>query len=66
MDKVDLDASVEELHEITGVPARVLRSETETEAIREQRAQQQQVQQALEVAQQGASAAKDASQAGLI
>lgn len=65
-DKVDLDASIEELHEIRGVPARVLRKEEEVEEIREQQAQQQQQQQALEMAQQGASAAKDASQAGLL
>jgi len=66
LDRIDIDASIEELHEIGGVPARVLKSLSDAEGARVQRAEAQQQQQALEVAQQGAAAAKDASQAGLI
>jgi hypothetical protein len=66
LDKVDFDAAVEELHDINNVPARLLRPDSETDTMRTQRQQQQQQQQMLDMAQQGASAAKDASAAGVL
>ena len=63
IDKFDADQAIDEYAKVTGVPPRVIRSDDAVQDIRQQRAQAQQLQQALEMAKTGASAAKDASQA---
>lgn len=63
LDKVDTDKIVDETWAITGAPVQVLRDDAEIKKIREQRAEQQAKLQQLQIAQAGAVAAKDASQA---
>ena len=54
------------LHEARGVPARILKSRDEAAQDAQARAQQQQMAQMMEMAQQGAGALKDAAQAGVL
>lgn len=65
-DAINLDAAIEAVHDAQGAPARMLRSDDERNAIRQQRAQQQQMAQAAAMApalKQGADAIKSAGQA---
>lgn len=63
MDIFDPDALAQLTAEVSGVPMPVLRSPDEVTALREQRAQQQQMAQMAEVAPQMAGAVKDIAQA---
>ncbi|WP_226779009.1 portal protein [Oceaniglobus trochenteri] len=63
-DNVDEDGAIQVLAEARGVPAGALRSIEDRKALREGRAKAQQAEQAMAVAQQGASIAKDAAAAG--
>ena len=63
MDIFDPDALAQLTAEVSGVPMPVLRSPDEVAALREQRAQQQQMAQMAEVAPQMAGAVKDIAQA---
>jgi len=65
LDKVDWDESVDEVAESLGVSPRILRDERDVAAIRQQRASQEQAQRLGQAALTAASAAKDASAAGL-
>ena len=58
MDIIDIDASVKELTDISGIPEKLLRPEDEVEEIRAARSQQQAVQQVLSTAQQAGEAGK--------
>ena len=60
IDNLNSDEAISEYEQLIGSPPRVTRGEDEVAAIRQQRAQQQQAAQALEMAGQAASAAKDA------
>ena len=67
MDKINLDAAVEEIANINGVPAILLRSDEDIQGLREQRQRQMQMAQGMamagqgaEIAATGARAAKDA------
>lgn len=64
-DKINAEEMVDYYAEVTGVPARIVRSEEQLMEIRNERAQQQQAAQAMEMAKQGASAARDLSQSNL-
>lgn len=59
LDKVDTDQLIDEYGDMLGVPAKIIVPDEEVDAIRRQRAQQQQAQQAMAMAQQGAATAKD-------
>jgi hypothetical protein len=59
LDKVDTDQLVDEYGDMLGVPAKILVPDEEVSAIRQQRLRQQQAQQAMAMAQQGAATAKD-------
>jgi hypothetical protein len=61
IDYVNPDGLVQTLMEARGAPARMMRSREEVEAIRQQRAEQQQAMQAMQMAQAGAGALKDAA-----
>lgn len=61
LDKVNMDAVVDVYGDMTGVSPKILRSDEEVAAMREQRAKQAQAQQAMATIQQGAGAAKDLS-----
>ncbi len=63
MDRLSADDLVETLHEARGVPSRVLLSREAADKIGEQRAQQEQNQQAMEMAQAGGGVMKDMAQA---
>jgi len=63
MDIFDPDALAQLTAEVSGVPMPVLRSPDEVAALREQRAQQQQMAMAAEIAPQMAGAVKDIAQA---
>lgn len=63
-DSVDIDRAQAVLAEARGAPSSVLRSPEERDARREARAQAEQMQQMMAMAQQGAATAKDAAQAG--
>jgi len=65
LDKVDVDQSVDVYADITSVPSSIVRTDEETQAIRDQKAKAQQQMQQAEMAKQSASAAKDLSQAKL-
>lgn len=64
-DKFDGDQSIDEYAQILGVPPRIIVSDDQVQAIREQRAQQQQAQMALAAAQQAADVAQSASKADM-
>ena len=59
LDKVDPDKTVDEAWDILGAPVRVLRDDSEIEAIREARAEAQAKAQELEIIGQAAKAGKD-------
>lgn len=68
LDKLNVDEAIDEVAEMHGVPPKLIRSDEEVAAIREQRAQQQQqmrmmqmVQQGADILAAGARAAKDVS-----
>lgn len=63
LDKWDMDQTVDEYADITGVPASIVRSDEEVIKIRGQRQQAQQAQNAAATAAQGAETAKVLSQA---
>jgi hypothetical protein len=64
MDRVSPDDLMEALHDATpSLPARILRSRDEADALAEQRAQMQQAQMAMQAAQAGGSAMRDMAQA---
>lgn len=62
LDKVDMDQAIDEYTLMTGVPPSIIRSDKDVAGIREQRAQAQQRQRQLAMAQQGAETAKTASE----
>ena len=62
MDNFDFDEITRVLADVNGVPQRILKSEEDIEASRQARAQQQQLQQALDAAPQAADAALKVSQ----
>ncbi len=66
LDKIDFDAAVTELHDIDNLPASIIKDDAEVDALRQQRAQQQQLQQQADLAQQGTEIAKNASDAGIV
>lgn len=63
LDKIDTDQILDVYGEHTSVPPGIVRPDEEVAAIRQERAKQQQAVQMAEIAKQGASAAKDLSQA---
>jgi hypothetical protein len=63
LDKLDIDQSIDVYADITGVNPEIVRSDEAVQAIRVGRQQLEQQQAQLEALQQGASAAKDLSQA---
>lgn len=63
-DRIDADGVAEVLAEAYGTPAKVLRSREVADQLAAQRAQQEQAMQALQMAQAGAGALKDAASAG--
>lgn len=63
LDVLDPDEMARTLAEINGVPPRAIRSREDVEALKDQRAQMQQAQQALAAAPVAAGAAKDLAQA---
>ena len=63
LDRLDEDALVETLHEASGLPARLLRSREDADAIAQARAEQMQAEQAMAAAQGGAGIVKDLAQA---
>ncbi len=58
-DRFSPDDVIEALHASNGAPASVLRSREEADALEKQRAEAHQMQQAMQMAQQGAGAVKD-------
>lgn len=64
-DKVDADQMVDDYANITGVPTNIVRTDEQVAAIRQQRAQAQQAQQAAATMKDGATAAKTLSQANM-
>ena len=65
LDKVDMDQTIDEYGDITGVPPRIIRPDDVVTGIRQERAQAMQAQRQAEVAAQGAKAAKDLAGASL-
>ena len=65
LDKLDLDQMIDVYGDMTSAPPSVIRTDEQVAAIRAQRQQQQQAMQQAEMMKQGASAAKDLSQAKL-
>jgi hypothetical protein len=63
MDKIDRDQMIDEYGDITGVPPRIIVPDDVVAAMRDQRAQAQQAQAAIETAQAGAKATKDLANA---
>lgn len=63
LDKWDMDQTVDEYADVTGVPASIVRSDEEVDKLREGRRAQEQNMQAAAVAQQGADTAKVLSEA---
>lgn len=63
LDKVNFDVMLEEWGDRAGVPARALNDDKEVAAVRQQRAQQQQAQAMLQMANEGAQGAKTLSEA---
>ncbi len=66
LDKIDFDAMVEEVHDISGVPAKILNTDDEVVSIREMRAQAEQAQAQAAGIEQAAGIAKTANEAGLL
>ncbi len=64
LDKIDGDELVDEIADLYNLPTKLVIPTKEAEKIREARAQQEQMAMELEMAKTGASAAKDATQAG--
>ena len=64
-DRIDADGMADAYFERIGFPPEAVRSVTDSDALRQQRAEAQKVQQALDMAGQAAAAAKDASASGL-
>lgn len=64
--KVDFNAAVDELHEITGIPPKIMRSEEEFQEIMQSQAQAAQAQAQMSSMQQAADVAKTANEAGLV
>jgi hypothetical protein len=62
-DRFDDDAAIKIITHANGAPAKILRSQEETDALRQQRAEAQANAQAMSMMQQGASAAKDGAAA---
>ena len=60
--KINFDEAIDEYGEAIGINPRIIRSADEVAGIREQEAQQAQMQEQMAMAQQGAAIAKDASQ----
>lgn len=65
IDKINADEFVDQLADMYGLPARLVRSDEDVEILREQRAQAQQAQQQMEMMQQGAGVARDLSGADM-
>jgi hypothetical protein len=63
LDKLDIDAGLDVLADVYGVPAKVVRSPEEVQKLRDARAKQAQLNQVLEAAPVAAGAAKDLAQA---
>ncbi|CAI1976084.1 portal protein [Serratia proteamaculans] len=63
-DKLDVDNSVDEYFDMLGVPTTITKSDEQVQAEREQRAQQQQAAQSLQMGTGAADIAKTLSQAG--
>ena len=61
LDKVDWDQTIDEYGDNLGVPPKVVRSDDETDALREARQQAEQAAQAMAMAQQGAQTLQTAS-----
>lgn len=65
LDKFDADQSVDEYGGVIAIPPKLIVSDTDVKAKRDARAQAQQRAQAIEMAEQAAGAAKDASESSL-
>lgn len=65
LDKLNFDAFTDKISELNGIPAELINSDENVQAIRQARAQQQQMLQAAEMAANDAQIAKTASQADL-
>ena len=65
MDKLNIDRSIDDYADMCGASARIVRSDEEVAAIRQQRQQAAEAQQAMLAAQSVAKSAKDLSQADL-
>lgn len=65
LDKLNFDAFTDKISELNGIPAELINSDEDVQAIRQARAQQQQMLQAAEMAANDAQIAKTASQADL-
>lgn len=72
IDKLNVDEAIDQVADMQGVPPKLIRSDDEVSAIRQERALQMQQQQQLEAAQQsmnlagaGAKVAKEAQEAGI-
>lgn len=65
LDRWDLDETAKEYHAGIGLAPKIVRSDEEVQAIREQRAQQQQAAQSMEMAKMGSEAMRNVSQAPL-
>jgi hypothetical protein len=63
-DRIDPDGLLDVLMEARGAPARMFRSREDAQALADSRAEQQQQMMALQAAQAGAGALKDAASAG--
>lgn len=63
LDKVDWDQTIDEYGDALGVPVKTIRPDEDVAKMRQVRAQQEQMAQAMAVAQQGADTAKSLSQA---
>jgi hypothetical protein len=63
LDKYNADEAVDEFAEATGIPPKMVKSKEEVDAIRQQRAEQERMQQMLETANQAAQGAETLSRA---
>jgi hypothetical protein len=62
MDRWDLDETAKEYHDGIGLPPKIIRSDDEVDAIRQQRAQAQKAAQAVDMAKTSSEAAKNVAQ----
>ena len=62
MDKVNCDQAIDDIWDISGVSAKILRSDQEVQELRAQRAQAMQEQQQMMMLQQGADIYKNAAE----